>query len=163
VFSVRFDGTGYTVLKSFAGGPGDAASPYAELLLGTDGLLYGTTSAGGSGNHGTVFVLGTNGSGYAIVKSFLGGSDGADPYTAGVIEKNGALYGVTNDGGMLSAGTLFRLNKDGSGYTVLIHFGAGAGDGGVPVTTLIDGQDGYLYGTTYAGDPGGTIFRLRTD
>jgi uncharacterized repeat protein (TIGR03803 family) len=51
-------GTGWskTALWQFADGP-DGGNPLAGVILGADGNLYGTTSSGGSGGHGTVFAL----------------------------------------------------------------------------------------------------------
>ena len=42
-------GGNYTNLYSFAGPPKDGAGPFAGLVLGSDGNLYGTTESGGSG------------------------------------------------------------------------------------------------------------------
>jgi uncharacterized repeat protein (TIGR03803 family) len=46
-----------TTLHSFAGAPSDGATPYAGVVIGGDGLLYGTTIVGGTSNSGTVFSL----------------------------------------------------------------------------------------------------------
>jgi uncharacterized repeat protein (TIGR03803 family) len=47
-----------TVLYSFAGGT-DGANPYASVIQGSDGSIYGTTEYGGGGNdYGTVFKYG---------------------------------------------------------------------------------------------------------
>src|SRR5438445_1368959 len=59
---------------------------------------------------------------------------------------NGVLYGTTYNGGSKDAGTVFRANKDGSGYQVLHHFD-GVGEG-FPLDGLVQGSDGALYGTT---------------
>ena len=46
-----------TVVYSFTGGSSDGAIPKAALIQGSDGNLYGTTSAGGPSGYGTVFVV----------------------------------------------------------------------------------------------------------
>jgi len=45
-----------TNLYSFKGGT-DGSLPYSGLLLGSGGVLYGTTTAGGSSGNGTVFEI----------------------------------------------------------------------------------------------------------
>ena len=49
--------------------------PYAPLLV-VNGMLYGTTAAGRTKNHGTVFAVSTSGDEH-VVYSFKGGTDGA--------------------------------------------------------------------------------------
>ena len=81
VFSVNTNGNDFTNLYSFNGAtydtntetyvPADGANPSGELVL-SGNMLYGTTSAGGSSNEGTVFAINTNGGGYAILYSFPG-------------------------------------------------------------------------------------------
>ncbi len=54
----RFSPSGtYTSLYSFGSYPGDGAAPVAGLVQGSDGSFYGTTSAGGTNNGGTIFKL----------------------------------------------------------------------------------------------------------
>jgi uncharacterized repeat protein (TIGR03803 family) len=55
VFKLDSAGT-LTVLHTFAG-TADGAHPYANLLLDGRGNLYGTTTLGGSSNHGVVFRI----------------------------------------------------------------------------------------------------------
>ena len=82
VFKVNTNGADFTVLKRFTNSP-DGANPAANLVL--DGsMLYGTTCWGGSSSNGVVFKVDTNGTGYAILKSFSAlsngtNSDGRDP------------------------------------------------------------------------------------
>src|SRR2546430_12817519 len=62
---------------------------------------------------------------------------------------DGALYGTMTSSGFAGpAGTVFRVNKDGSGYTVLWRFSGQPSDGSVPYGGLVQGSDGSLYGTT---------------
>jgi uncharacterized repeat protein (TIGR03803 family) len=46
-----------TLLHSFAGSPDDGANPVAGLVIGTSGILYGTTNVGGTYHYGTVFQI----------------------------------------------------------------------------------------------------------
>jgi len=57
IFQVFPDGTGFSVLHSFAGGDSDGSIPYGRLIQASDGNFFGTTTVGGNGNHGTLFRL----------------------------------------------------------------------------------------------------------
>ena len=46
-----------TTLHSFAGGTGDGATPLGGVTVNGAGLLFGTTSAGGSAGAGTAFLI----------------------------------------------------------------------------------------------------------
>jgi len=168
VFKVNTDGSGFTVLKTFAGGS-DGANPAAGLLL-SDGTLYGTTSACNSGSsYGTVFKVNTDGSGFTVLKDFsplvnYTNSDGAYPY-AGLVLSGNTLYGTTEDGGSSGNGTVFQINTNGSGFTVLKNFSPLVNntnsDGAHPEADLVlSGVT--LYGTTSDGGSSGkgTVFSL---
>jgi len=170
VFRIGTNGSGYAILYSFTGTAGDGATPQAGLIQGADGALYGTTGLGGTNNGGTVFRIGTNGSGYAVLYSFgSAAGDGGGP--RGLIQGvDGALYGTTIGGGTNNDGTVFRIDTNGTGYAPLYSFSGTGGDGANPLAGLIQGADGALYGTTYAGGtngdfPGGdgTVFRIGTN
>jgi uncharacterized repeat protein (TIGR03803 family) len=55
LFKVSTDGTTFTTLYNFTGGP-DGAGPNGGLVIASN-ELYGTTKNGGGGNYGTVFSL----------------------------------------------------------------------------------------------------------
>jgi uncharacterized repeat protein (TIGR03803 family) len=53
----KVDPTGHeTVLHSFTGGD-DGGAPFAGVILGPEGTLYGTTGFGGQTNAGVVFEI----------------------------------------------------------------------------------------------------------
>ncbi len=78
---------------------------------------------------------------------------------------DGALYGTTSGGGAHGYGTGFKLNTNGTGYTVLHNFTADGQDGYDPRTGLVQGSDGGLYGTTVEGGTHdkGMVFKLGTN
>jgi uncharacterized repeat protein (TIGR03803 family) len=161
VFRINGDGSGYLVLKSFAGGTGDGAQPHGALVQGTNGMLLGTTALGGTSNQGTIFTLDLEGNGYQIISSFGGAlGDGAQPYAGPVQGSDAALYGTTMHGGFTNQGTAFRLFQDGSGYQVIRRFTGS--DGANPLAPLIFGTNGMLYGTTFNGGAyaNGTVFEV---
>ncbi len=72
---------------------------------------------------------------------------------------NGFLYGTAQNGGVSSSGYVFRLST--SGTATILHSFNGTSDGGTPTSSLIEGSDGNLYGTTTTGGIGnGTLFRM---
>jgi uncharacterized repeat protein (TIGR03803 family) len=175
VFKLNQDGSGYRVLYNFGSSAGDGISPLASPVEGSDGTLYGTTVAGGAYTNsgygdGTVFKINKDGSGYKLLYNFgTTTNDGAGPNGL-IVGNDAALYGTTDGGGTPtnqfgSGGTVFELNKDGSGEVVLHSFWSGSPDGNMPEGRLLEGSDGALYGTTAGGGPagGGTVFKLNKD
>jgi uncharacterized repeat protein (TIGR03803 family) len=167
LFSVRTDGTGFTVLHSFLGGASDGALAYAAVVSDGEGNLFGTTYQGGVNNRGTVYTIKDNGSGFAVLHSFAGGTtDGSLPY-AGLVLDGSRLYGTTFRGGASDLGTVFSLQTDGDDFAVLHSFAGGTvGDGSFPRAGLVLDGDGNLYGTTYTGgatNNRGTVFTLTTE
>ena len=149
-----------STLYSFSGGT-DGQTPLADLTL-SNGVLYGTSSAGGSDGDGTIFSVNTNGTGYAVLHTFTGGTtDGATPYS-GLVLNDGVLYGTTSGGGADNDGTIFSINTDGTGFNVLYSF-TGGSDGSAPAADLIL-SGSTLYGTTSEGGPDedGAIFSIGT-
>lgn len=119
VFKVRPDGSGFAVLHSFAVTAGDGANPYAAVIRGSDGALYGTTYGGGTYGNGTVFKVNTDGTGYGVLYNFSGtGGDGSQPRSPLIQGADGALYGTTGIGPTNLQGTVYKLNTDGSGYSL---------------------------------------------
>jgi uncharacterized repeat protein (TIGR03803 family) len=164
VFKLNSDGSGFTTIHNFLAVPADGRAPHSTLVEGADGGLYGVAPTGGSNNLGTVFRLNKDGSGYTNLHHFGGPGDGANPQAL-TIAQDGALYGATSAGGSNSVGTLFKLALDGSGYTVLRHFGGSSWDSKTPLAQPLAASDGILYGTTYAGGSSGvgTVFAIQKD
>ena len=164
VFKVKKDGTLFTKLHDFAGGP-DGRLPYGSLIF--DGtFLYGMTAGGGMHDAGIIFKLKPDGSGYSKLYDFGGSPDGKEPM--GSLFFDGTwLYGTTWGGGANpnnQSGTVFKIMPDGSNYQKLHDF-AGGIDGSNPNASLI--SDGtYLYGTTGSGATmnfDGCLFKIKPD
>jgi uncharacterized repeat protein (TIGR03803 family) len=167
VYKVNTDGTGFTTLYTFTSPStsppwtnSDGADPASGLIL-SGRSLYGTASVGGAAGYGTIFKLNTDGTGFTVLHNFaLTDNDAYDAQWALTLDGN-ALYGTTTGNGSTDNGTMFRLNTDGTGYTILHSFAGPPNDGAYPqAQVLLIGNT--VYGTTYAGGTlgGGTVFSL---
>ena len=166
----------------FTEGGSGGAIPYAKVIFGPDGTLYGTTGYGGNpqnciGGCGTVFNLKPKPNPPVTPLSpwleraiypFGGGSDGANPYGADLIfDQAGNIYGTTYNGGgggcSGGCGTVYKLTPSNGTWTEsLIYSFTQGGDGQHPWGGVIFDQSGNLYGTTtYGGAYGsGAIYKL---
>ncbi|MBV9989767.1 MAG: hypothetical protein JOZ72_00615 [Alphaproteobacteria bacterium] len=159
----------------------DGAHPRAQLIVGTDGTLYGTASDGGRYGWGTIFSIAPDGSGwtYKVLHHFCAKSgcpDGARPTYAGLSyqgQQPGALYdgtsplyGTTVNGGSQNQGTVYTLTPGATKWTqkVIHNFcsEASCADGGqVDAPVTVDAM-GRVFGTTTVGGDynHGNIFAL---
>jgi uncharacterized repeat protein (TIGR03803 family) len=146
VFKVAPSGT-ETVLHNFTGGR-DGVDPVGGLLRDKKGNLYGTTLQGGSSNDGIVFKIDPQGK-ETILHTFTGSAtDGKYPtYTSFLTDAQGALYGVTEEGGSAGGGILYKLSKAGK-LTILHSFMGGTTDGCNVLGTPFMDTAGNFYGTT---------------
>ncbi len=76
IFQFSLSGT-YKVLKALLSAT-DGRAPKGSLVQGADGMLYGTTSIGGTYNTGTVFKLSTAGA-YTVLRHLNITTDGGKP------------------------------------------------------------------------------------
>jgi uncharacterized repeat protein (TIGR03803 family) len=162
LFSVTETGN-ITILHAFTGGS-DGAGPLGSLIE-LNGVLYGTTTAGGTGacsessysGCGTVFGITPQGA-YTQLYAFQGSTTGDGSFPNGSLTAvNGTLYGTTYTGGTSASqafsGTLFSLSAQGV-ETVLHSFGIDKKDGYGPGPGLLSIGNS-LYGTTSFGGKGG--------
>jgi uncharacterized repeat protein (TIGR03803 family) len=165
VFRVTTNGI-YTTLATLGGSSTNGKNPYATLCVGVDGALYGAAYNSGPGNVGTLFRVTTNGS-FRTLFGFTNSLTGGSPYGGMAVGPDGVLYGTTQYGGTNSSGkgTIFRLNPVGTNFifTNLLVFNGT--NGANPQGALLNGGDGFIYGTTFAGGTNdyGTIFRINTN
>lgn len=157
-----------SVLHQFSyGDAADASEPIGGLVLGADGLLWGSSSGGGTTSYyGTVYRMGTDGSNFGLMRSFAE-ADGIHPYPV-VLDDQGRAYGATiSGGGSRIYGTLFAISPDG-GFTKLLGLRRVL-DATSPQGGLTWGTDGYLYGVSNSGYSNrssgnvGAIYRVRPD
>jgi uncharacterized repeat protein (TIGR03803 family) len=99
----------YTVLHGFnSTDRSQGLNPTTGLVQGSDGFLYGVTSAGGAHLEGTIFKVKTDSTGYADIED-LDGTHGAAPYAQPLLHTNGKIYGLTNTGGVHNEGVIYSL------------------------------------------------------
>jgi hypothetical protein len=180
VFKLTRSGSGWVLstVYAFRGGA-DGGFPYARVVFGPDGALYGTTSGlglGGGGN-GTVFRLTPPSHPCrsvncpwteTVLYNFTGRDDGGTPgYGDLAFDAAGNIYGTTIDGGCspyYNCGVVFKLTRSGGSWTEsVLHSFTGGDDGGVPFGGVILDSAGNVYGTAFyggGGENGGVVFEL---
>ncbi len=100
-----------------------------------------------------------------VLHTFTGGADGYEPYAGVTLDQQGRIYGTTSQNGSHGGGVVFRLVREGQGWGLspIYSFGSQDHDGNTPVSRVVFGPGGLLYGTTSAGGAGGwgTVFSLQ--
>jgi uncharacterized repeat protein (TIGR03803 family) len=163
-----------TVLYSFFEGPG-GYEPQAGVLY-QDGFLYGTTSAGGSKKEsichygcGTLYKFDLATKVLTVLFGFKDRRSGGFPYRETVIYHDGALYGVTLEGGAIhkpncvhitGCGVVYKFDLASNEFSVLHRF-TGGHDGYYPQGGLVY-VGGFLYGITTNGGfaDRGTVYKV---
>lgn len=165
-----------TTLYSFRRESDGGGPTGANLTIGPDGSLYGTT-AWSSNGAGTVFnlrppatICKTSSCPWieTTLHNFTGGSDGGfvddNSYADALIfDGAGNIYGTTSGGGTFGAGVVFKVTHSSGTWseTVLWNFTDGS-DGGFPYSGLISDGAGNLYGVTCLGgsEGNGVVYEL---
>jgi len=158
IFHINADGTGMSNIHDFGSPKGN--TPYGDLLLASNGKLYGMTSNGGAYNAGVIFSFDTATNTVTSLHHFKPNSGGY-PYGSLIQASNGKLYGMTNSGGTNNYGVIFSFD-----YTTNIYadlWDLKPGDGEYPYGNLLQASNGLLYGLTSGGGAGvfdsvGTLF-----
>lgn len=84
------------------------------------------------------------------------------PDSTMIVGSDGNFYGVSQDGNY-GRGTVFRVGTN--GVLRILHIFDGSRDGSRPAEGLVEGSDGYFYGTCARGGSKnhGTVFRFNTN
>ncbi|HEY6272468.1 MAG TPA: choice-of-anchor tandem repeat GloVer-containing protein [Terriglobales bacterium] len=160
VFKITPQGV-LTTLHSFTGTGEEGWGP-TGLVQATDGKLYGTTGAGGTGTNcdfngcGTVYRITPEGAFTTVADLNLIDGSGS----SGVIQAtDGNFYGTAEQGGACNCGTVFKVTPEGV-LTPLHSFNLSTG-GYLPIAGLIQATNGTFYGDTIYSNPGyGSVFSL---
>ena len=164
-----------TTLASF--NETNGAYPYASLVQGNDGNLYGAILSGGDNPNcvpdgcGTVIRISPQGTVTRLYSfcSLSNCADGGNPSGSLVQGTDGDFYGTTSVGGAGGrGGTFFKITPNGT-LTTLYSFCSqpNCTDGSSPWGGLVQGSDGNFYGTTESGGSStacgggcGTVFKI---
>jgi uncharacterized repeat protein (TIGR03803 family) len=154
------------------------SSATGNLVKGTDGALYGVTAPSTTIAAGILFRTTLDGSRVTTLYQ-MAREEVNSPVAGLLLASNGQFYGTTKFGRASDAnggsGTIYRINADGTGFTVIHRFEVSTTanqelfpvntEGALPEGELIEGNDGYLYGTTRAGGANGTgvIYKVLPD
>ncbi|MCA6363862.1 MAG: hypothetical protein IM638_12555 [Bacteroidetes bacterium] len=160
IFKTNNNGNAHTRAYSFNVQNEGFNPQYNTLLNGQNGKLYGMVPAGGAYGIGVLYSYNPTDSTYQKLHDFSI-NDGYGPQGALVQLPNGLIYGLTNNGGANSLGTLFSFNPATLTYTKLHDF-TGLTTGSRPQGGLLYASDGMLYGVTREGGTSniGTIFQF---
>ena len=133
----------------------DGGNPNGSLVQASNGKLYGLTYSGGSNGVGTVFSFDPATNSYSNLKDLDNTTDGGNPYGSLVQASNGKLYGLTSQGGSNGSGVIFSFNPATNTYNNLKDLNYNNTDGGTPYGSLVQANNGKLYGINFYGGVSG--------
>jgi hypothetical protein len=146
----------FSIVYSFQGYPVDGAWP-SFLMMNGHGVLFGTTSIGGTGNLGTVFQLTRSGSSWTESQLFDPSSSRVPCNPPGPItfDPSGNIFFKTLSGGRYNTGCVMELTPPIPPATnwnarTLLTFGNGVG-GTTPEGPVLLDSSGNLFGVTLNG------------
>lgn len=148
-------------------GGASGAGNYANVNELSDGNIYAVNTIGGAFALGGIYRMSKTGASPTLIHSFSNTNfvnysaaavvtsgiitsgagqnnfDGAVPYAFVIEGIDGMIYGTTVNGGKFNTGVVYRCDKDGSNYEVILS-GGGAGTPAIPVGDPLLGVDGPL-------------------
>jgi len=179
VFTLKLSNGKYTykVIHGFVTSSSSAYQPYAGLVVGKNGYLYGTTYYGGLvWNAGAVYQM-RQVSGvwlFSVIYNFLGSSLGQFTESGLAVDGAGNMYGTTYQGADFNLGGVYKLtagtNNKWTQKIVYSFRSYAKKDGAYPyfAGVTLDAQ-GNIYGTTFQGGSSaannlnyGTVYKLTT-
>jgi len=183
VFELRHEGSSWLFQPLYYFQPHhDGHAPFAPVVFGPDGALYGTTIQGGElqicyyqlGPCGTVYSVqpppdpcGGTACLWNETRIYWFGAldavnDGYNPGSGPLIfDSTGNIYGTTNLGGLHGQGTAYQMVKTQNGWRehIIANF-TGNGSPENAVSGLAFNSAGNLFGTLYMAGSFGQVFEL---
>ncbi len=159
IFQIDKDGSNYNLIHSFITAD-NCFLPTGSLIEASDQKLYGTCTQGGT-TPGAIFKIESDGTGFSVLKDMTN-LDGYYPYGDLIEASDGKLYGTTYLGGNLGTGTIYRMDKDGSNFSIIHHFTSLTGES--TLSGLLE-VGGMLFGNTRFGGANnyGVVFSCNLD
>lgn len=139
--------------------PATGNSVSGPLTLLASGHLFGTTTFGGTNNHGAIFDFDPSTNNYTIKSNF---SDAKGFNPQGFVLSNDKLFGLTQGGGNNIGGVLYEWDINTETYSTKIDLNYSGG--AKPFGSLLLGTNGNIYGMTSEGGSydGGVIFEVNS-
>ena len=148
----------------------DGAAPSGRISIDAAGNVYGTTTGTGSDLSGNVYQLSTGAGGKLALTSLhyfpaSSRTDAVYPVSGVTLSPDGALYGVTQDGGGTNSGAAYRLAPPAAGQaqwaeSILYNFPPYPAPNEPPAAPTV-GPNNVLYGVAYGGMSGnGDVYEL---
>lgn len=174
IYQINLDGSNFSILSQHSfdiditlsqgiiygyEGEFNIASDSFSPIMNMDAGFGGPTVSGSTiyyMNENQILKINTDGTGKTLLYTFNSSTDGSQPYGSLLLDGN-TLYGLNSYGGSShDAGTIFKINTDGSGFQVMHVFTSG-NDGNGPQGSLVISGD-TLYGMTQK-----TLFEINID
>jgi uncharacterized repeat protein (TIGR03803 family) len=156
IFRMDEDASNQEVVFSFEviGMPEGGLTEYKE------DVFYGMTSGGGKYNFGAIYRFESDKGAFTKIMDFNGEDSGRYGYGKMVLASNGLFYGLTTRGGKDDMGILFEFDPETGSFIKKLDFD-GKGKGSEPLGSLIEANDGSLYGMTSMGGvyEAGVVFK----
>ncbi len=136
------------------------ASNNKGIVLAANGKIYGTSDSGGANGVGAIFE-------FDIINNAVTKKFDFDYYPNGsrpvglMSASNGKLYGMTKEGGLYAAGTIYEFDPSSSTYAKKYDFTINyVHPEGRPWGRLMEAPNGKFYGSGTPSTPGGSIFEF---
>ena len=139
--------------------PPNGASPYGNVVLDSNGNLFGTTYQGGTSNLGAVFEIIHGSSAITAIASF-NGANGSHPEAGLAIDASGNLFGTTYQGGASGYGTVFEIAHGTTTVATITSFNGF--NGAYPIAGVTLDSSGDIFGATTMDEINGygTVFEI---
>lgn len=130
------------------------SSSYQQLMLASNGKIYGVSRYSSNTNPGTIFELDPTSNAITILHTFDPSTDGYNFRRRLTEASDGLLYGAHRSGGANGNGTIFSIDPSDGSFAVRFNFDFST-SGRFPYSNLVQAPDGLLYGIQ-DNIPGGT-------